>query len=227
MKIEVVKIADLKAPEKNIRAHGAKQLKELYRSYKMFGQFRPVVVDENNVILAGNGFVEALKTYGETEVKVLRYTNLTEDQKKKLMIADNRTYALGSDINDNIMALLSELSDFDVPGYDEDILKELLADQKDVDEAIYEYGKLSDEEIEEIRKTEERMRERVSGISHSETSVSHSETEEEEYDEYEDYEAYDGEDDEDEERYATPPEVYKSTRKTIICPHCGKEIILS
>jgi ParB-like chromosome segregation protein Spo0J len=92
MKITVLNISELVTPEKNIRIHTDKQIKEFVRSINMFGQIRPAVVDENNVILAGNGLVEALKAAGKTEVEVYKIENLTENQKKKLMIADNKIF---------------------------------------------------------------------------------------------------------------------------------------
>ena len=54
MEIITMKLVDLVKPEKNVRIHTEQQLKEFQRSVKMFGQIRPIVVDENNVILAGN-----------------------------------------------------------------------------------------------------------------------------------------------------------------------------
>ena len=47
MKIITMKLADLIKPEKNVRIHTEQQLKEFRRSIKMFGQIRPIVVDEN------------------------------------------------------------------------------------------------------------------------------------------------------------------------------------
>ncbi len=60
MEIITMKLVDLVKPEKNVRIHTEQQLKEFQRSVKMFGQIRPIVVDENNVILAGNGLYETL-----------------------------------------------------------------------------------------------------------------------------------------------------------------------
>lgn len=49
MEIITMKLVDLVKPEKNVRIHTEQQLKEFQRSVKMFGQIRPIVVDENNV----------------------------------------------------------------------------------------------------------------------------------------------------------------------------------
>ena len=82
MKVSVMKLADLKRPEKNCRIHTDRQLKEFKRSVEMFGQIRPIVVDETNTILCGNGLYEALLEMGKTEASVLKRTDLTDAQKK-------------------------------------------------------------------------------------------------------------------------------------------------
>ena len=155
MNIEIMRIDELKHPEKNVRLHTKRQLQELYRSYQQFGQYRPVVIDENNVILVGNGLVEALREYGVQEVKALRYTNLSESKKKKLMIADNQIYSLGLDNSEVILELLSEIDDFDIPGYDEDFLRELMASEEELEAEIERFGVLDDETIETFKRREE------------------------------------------------------------------------
>ena len=95
MEVITMKLADLRKPEKNVRIHTEQQLKEFRRSVEMFGQIRPIVVDEKNVILAGNGLYDTLAAMGKDTAEVYRYDNLTENQKKKLMIADNKIFSLG------------------------------------------------------------------------------------------------------------------------------------
>lgn len=50
MKITKVNVDTLKSPEKNVRKHNEKQIRELARSIEKFGQIRPVVIDENFVM---------------------------------------------------------------------------------------------------------------------------------------------------------------------------------
>ena len=61
MNIIQMNIAELRHPEKNVRNHSKKQIKEMMRSLDKFKQFRPIVVDENNTILCGNGLVMAMR----------------------------------------------------------------------------------------------------------------------------------------------------------------------
>ena len=158
MESKRMKLADLVIPEKNIRIHTEQQLKEFERSVRMFGQIRPIVIDENRVILAGNGLYATLLRMGETEADVYQYFDLTENQKKKLMIADNKIFALGIENLNTLNDFLEELhDDLDIPGYDSEILKQMVSEAEDITEKISEYGTLDDEEIKEIKARNERQ----------------------------------------------------------------------
>ena len=63
MKLEVVKLSDLKPLENNVRKHNDKQIDELVKSVEQFGQTRAMVIDEDNNILIGNGLYFALVKY--------------------------------------------------------------------------------------------------------------------------------------------------------------------
>ncbi len=155
MTVSMMKLADLKRPEKNCRIHTDRQLKEFKRSVEMFGQIRPIVIDEDNVILCGNGLYEALLEMGKTEASVLKRTDLTPAQKKKLMLADNKVYTLGTDNLEVFDAWLRELGDVDIPGYDEELLQTLLADQPEIDDLVTEYGNFNESSLNSIRRHEE------------------------------------------------------------------------
>ena len=138
-----MKLTDMVRPEKNVRIHTEQQLREFERSVKMFGQIRPIVVDEKNVILAGNGLYETLLRMGYEEALVYQYTDLTENQKKKLMIADNKIFSLGIENLDTLNSFLEDLQgDLDIPGFDS--------------EKLSEYGTLDESEIQAIRDRTER-----------------------------------------------------------------------
>jgi hypothetical protein len=154
MKIIRKPLDQLKAPEKNIRLHSDKQLAEFKRSVEMFGQIRPIVIDEQNTILAGNGLAETLRRMGRTEADCYQVTGLTDVQKKKLMMADNRIFDLGVDDMAAFDAVLKDLGgDLDVPGFDEDMLKALVMDAPDIGGLISDYGKIPPERAEEMRDT--------------------------------------------------------------------------
>lgn len=128
MNIEKRSIDQIFPNERNTRKHSDKQIEELWKSVQKFGAIRPVVIDENGVILAGHGLYEAYRRNGQTEVDVLIMNGLSEKDKKKLLLADNKIYSMGIDNYSAIEEILKELgqdSDFEIPGYDADILEEM------------------------------------------------------------------------------------------------------
>ena len=157
MKVTRMKLSALKPPEKNVRIHSEKQVKEFIRSLESFGQIRPIVVDEDNTILAGNGLYAALMAKGETDADVLVMKGLSENEKKKLMLADNKIYSLGVDDMEVFEEFLKELGDdLEIPGYDMELLETITADLKDVDDMLSGYGTVSDETKERIATTAEK-----------------------------------------------------------------------
>lgn len=137
MEIVTRRIADLKHVEGNTRIHSAKQIREYSRSIEMFGQFRPMIIDENNVVLAGNGLLQALKQLGRETADCYVMSGLTANEKKKLMLADNKIFQLGEDDTFAFEETISSLGgDINIPGYGADILKSLTSDLKSIDAAL-------------------------------------------------------------------------------------------
>ncbi len=162
MEVITMKLADLRKPEKNVRIHTEQQLKEFRRSVEMFGQIRPIVIDENNIILAGNGLYDTLAAMGKDTAEVYRYDDLTENQKKKLMIADNKIFRLGIDNLDTLNSFIEDLQgDLDIPGFDEEVLNQMASDASEITERLAEYGSLDDEEIRSIRENAEKREARL------------------------------------------------------------------
>ena len=157
MKVTRLKLSALKSPEKNVRIHSEKQVKEFVRSLDAFGQIRPIVVDEDNTILAGNGLYAALMAKGETEADCYVMKGLSPNEKKKLMLADNKIYSLGVDDMDVFEEFLRDLGDdLEIPGYDLELLETLTADMGDVDELLSGYGTVNENTAQQISNTAER-----------------------------------------------------------------------
>ena len=157
MKIVKKKLTDLHPPEKNVRIHSEKQTKEFVRSLEAFGQIRPIVIDEDNTILAGNGLYAALMAKGESSADCYVVTGLSENEKKKLMLADNKIYSLGVDDMDVFEEFLKDLGDdLEIPGYDLELLETITADMNDVDEMLSGYGTVSEGTKEQIGVTAEK-----------------------------------------------------------------------
>lgn len=217
MKVIKKRLDDLKHPEKNVRIHSEQQIRELKRSLEKFGQTRALVVDENNVILIGNGLYEAMVSLGYQEASVYVKTELSENDKKKLMIADNKTYALGIDNLDTLNEFLEELQgDLDIPGYDEEILQQMVADADEVTEKISEYGTLDESEIQKIKEANEKREQKAAAAEISDNNSENSS---------ENPNTSDNQSSERQNITETEPEITE-TRKFVICPNCGEKIWL-
>lgn len=217
MKVIKKRLDDLKHPEKNVRIHSEQQIRELKRSLEKFGQTRALVVDENNVILIGNGLYEAMVSLGYQEASVYVKTELSENDKKKLMIADNKTYALGIDNLDTLNEFLEELQgDLDIPGYDEEILQQMVADADEVTEKISEYGALDESEIQKIKEANEKREQKAAAAEITDNNSENSS---------ENPNTSDNQSSERQNTTETEPEITE-TRKFVICPNCGEKIWL-
>jgi DNA modification methylase len=85
-----VPIEELKPYGRNARTHDDKQLAVIAASITTFGFTNPVLVDKNNIIVAGHGRVAAAKRLGYTDVPTLLLDSLTPEQVIAYRIADNR-----------------------------------------------------------------------------------------------------------------------------------------
>lgn len=156
MNITRLPLSVLKKPEKNVRLHSNKQIEEFKRSIEMFGQIRPIVVDDGYTILAGNGLYEAMTALGWAEADCYVVTGLSDSEKKKLMLADNRIFSLGVDDMQAFDEIIAELdNDFDIPGYDPDLLKTLTIDFSGADDIMSGYGIISDDTKAEMQRASE------------------------------------------------------------------------
>ena len=107
MKIETVPIESLSPDPANARKHNEKNLAAITASLRRFGQQKPIVVDAQNIIRAGNGTYQAAAALGWKTIQIVR-SDLPRIELTAFAIADNRT---------------AELAEWDT-----DVLKQFLAD---------------------------------------------------------------------------------------------------
>lgn len=137
MNIVVRNLSDLHFAECNARIHPPKQIEELKRSLEKNGQIRLLVIDEENTVWIGNGLLQAMQDMGYTEAHCILKEGMTDAEKKKMMLSDNRIFELGVDDMDAFDALIRELEDdLDIPGYDEAALTALIADLSSADSIL-------------------------------------------------------------------------------------------
>lgn len=81
-------------PYKNNPRKNDPAVNAVAESIRQCGYIAPIIVDEDNVILAGHTRWEALKKLGRTECECVVKAGLTEEQKKKYRLLDNKTNEL-------------------------------------------------------------------------------------------------------------------------------------
>ena len=107
--ISEIKLTDITPYAFNNKAHSEGQIKAIAESIKQFGYNVPIVVDEDNVILAGHGRYFALQLLEKDSVKVVKREGLTEEQKKAYRLVDNKLNQGSQWDFDNVMRDLVEL----------------------------------------------------------------------------------------------------------------------
>ena len=147
-----IALSDLAPDPKNARKHDQRNIEMIQRALEQVGAARSIVIDEHGTILAGNGVVEAaaeagiervlvVDADGETLVAVRR-TGLTDEEKVKLALYDNRTAELADWDVDVLGALdvdlgelffeseleelgVGDISDVEFKEYDESVADEV------------------------------------------------------------------------------------------------------
>lgn len=109
-KYPVIKISELSPYENNARTHSNEQIEAICNSIREFGFINPVIIDENNMILVGHGRIEAAKVLGIDEAPYKRVENLTDEQKRAYILADNKLSDLGSWDNELLTQELDNIS---------------------------------------------------------------------------------------------------------------------
>ena len=112
--IEAWPVERLKAYERNARKHSPAQVRQLRDSFQKFGQVWPILVRADGTIIAGHGRLEAAKTLGLTEVRVIVANGWSDEQCRAFGILDNKV-ALNSEWDEALLgAELAELAGFGV-----------------------------------------------------------------------------------------------------------------
>ena len=119
MNVEAVPLAALTPFPGNPRRHNERNLRAIRASLQRFGQLRPLVVNRDGVILAGNGTYQAARQLKWPTIRVVRI-DLSDADQRAFVLADNRTAELAEwdeqALNDMLRALSEE-------GYDTSILE--------------------------------------------------------------------------------------------------------
>lgn len=136
-----LKVSDLIAYENNPRKNDD-AVDAVASSIKSFGFKVPVIVDSNNVIIAGHTRVKACKKLGITEVPCVIADDLTEDQIKAFRLADNKTSELAEwdldKLSEELKFIEMDMSQFGFEDLEQELDREVLEDEFDENEAVSE-----------------------------------------------------------------------------------------
>lgn len=114
MELKILKVEDIKPYENNPRKN-TKAVAPVVESIKQCGYIAPIIVDENNVIIAGHTRWKALRQLDTEECQVLVVDGLTDEEKKKYRFLDNKT---GEKAVWDVIKLYEELEGLDLQGFD-------------------------------------------------------------------------------------------------------------
>ena len=143
-----INIDEIKPYERNARIHSSKQIKQIMEAIKAFGFTNPLLIDDENNLIAGHGRLEAVKQLNIIDFKdkpikelpAIIITGLSEADKKALIIADNKIAENASWDYDLLQAEFQELEainyDLDLMGFDN--LDEILGADIDVEQETKE-----------------------------------------------------------------------------------------
>lgn len=138
---------------KNSRTHSEEQVQEIARSITEFGFTNPILVDENDSIIAGHGRVMAATSLGLKKLPCIVLDGLSDEQKRAYVIADNK---LALNAGWDIEALKEELTELaeldfnmDLTGFSGSELTDLFTDEDE--ESGVNYSRKIESPIYEIK----------------------------------------------------------------------------
>src|SRR6185312_7776447 len=133
LSIQTIAVESLIPFARNARTHSDEQVAQIAASIREFGFVNPILAGSDRVVIAGHARLLAARKLGMTEVPVIVLDGLTENQRRALVLADNKlTLNAGWDeemLRLEIEALKNADYDLDLIGFDDEELRQLLAAQ--------------------------------------------------------------------------------------------------
>jgi ParB family chromosome partitioning protein len=123
MNIVNVPLHEIKPYENNVKQHPVRQLESIVESIRHFGFQQPIVIDKNNVIVAGHARYEAATTLGLHEAPCTIANDLTEEQINAYRILDNEIAAQGYTDENKLKIEMAKLPDFDFKSFNLELPK--------------------------------------------------------------------------------------------------------
>ncbi len=183
---KTVPVSELKAFPGNPNIHPEEQVKAIAQSMDTYGQYYPIIVDDEMQVLCGHGKKLALEMLGRTEAEVTVLHGLSGKQKMKLVLEDNKIQSMSYLDFGKVEDIIRNIGELNIIGYTDDylgaIINEVSTDNMGVDFAQPAEKK----PVESI--PQEKQAEQQDELDDIESGM--------------------------------------QPARTMICPHCGKEIAL-
>ena len=139
MNIVMMKISDIKEYENNPRKND-QAVEAVASSIRSFGFKVPIIIDSNNVIIAGHTRLKASKKLGYTEVPCLIASDLTSEQVKAFRLADNKVSELAEwdldKLNEELSFIEMDMEQFGFEDLEEELERDVLEDEFDENEEL-------------------------------------------------------------------------------------------
>ena len=90
IQVHLLSVDALSEDPRNARMHSADQVQQIAASIKEFGFTNPLLISKDNTVIAGHGRLAAAKLLGLNEVPTILLGNLTPEQQRAYIIADNK-----------------------------------------------------------------------------------------------------------------------------------------
>ena len=90
LKVELRNVDEINESNYNSRIHSETQIEKIAASIEEFGFLNPIIIDEQDEIIAGHGRFLAAKYLKLKEIPTIKLTHLTDDKKRAFIIADNK-----------------------------------------------------------------------------------------------------------------------------------------
>jgi len=130
VRIETKPIKEIIEDPENAREHGARNLEAIEKSLAAFGQQKPIVINKEGKVIAGNGTLQAAQAIGWETIQVVK-TELPELQQKAFAVADNRTAEMATWDEEVLARTIKEVAEIDEIlavqlGFEQDEIKRML-----------------------------------------------------------------------------------------------------
>ena len=139
MNIVMMKISDIKEYDNNPRKND-NAVEAVASSIRSFGFKVPIIIDSNNVIIAGHTRLKASKKLGYTEVPCLIASDLTSEQVKAFRLADNKVSELAEwdldKLNEELSFIEMDMEQFGFEDLEQELERDVLEDEFDENEEL-------------------------------------------------------------------------------------------